>query len=182
MRRTRSRLLATGPTAAVLVVALAAGCGDESGEVADPAPTESTIERPGETPGETATGYEVGDVVPHERVALITESAAGGEVSPQAVVIDDADDLARFVAGFDSDRLLDEVTAAVDEATPDPDEAVVAALVDLGCDPPEEVVVLRTGQGVRVARADKPDSELNCFVAMTTVAVLTVPAVAVDPA
>ena len=171
-RRQGRRSAGSTLAATVLLVAGLSGCGDEAttgGGGADPVASPS------------GTAYAVGEEVPATVVGLLTQSAARGEVSPLAVVLDDRQALADFVAGFEGKQLRGDVTDAVHRADPGVDEVVVAAVVDLGCDPPTDVVVLRAEEGVRVARADKPALGLNCYVPMPPVGVLAVPATAAGP-
>lgn len=148
--------------AALLALALLAGCGEAAddpayGPGADPAASSSSPGAPAEP----------------ETVAILTGSDAGGEVSTQGTPLVDERAVDGFVAQFTGDGLASEVRAAYAGAGLPEGRVLVAAVVALGCEPPTEVVVETAGDGVRIS-AVPVKSDRQCLVAVTTVALVAV--------
>lgn len=154
--------------ALLLVLALAAGCGDE------PRSTSPRVE----TPAGTRTTEPAGDA--WVEIAIVTGTAAGGEVSNEPARVDTQAALDAFVAQFERSDLADKVLGAVSGAVSGagmPEGWVpVAAVISIGCDVPPGVVVDTAG-GLSVTGQKVAEPLPECFAAMTSVAVL-----AVDPA
>lgn len=148
---------------------LLTGCGsegaDEQADDPDPAETSST---PTPTNGP----------VDFTHVGVVSESAAGGQVDPQAVDLSDDAALADFVVQFEDDRMAAALEAAVADAEVAEGETLVGAVVALGCVPPKEVTVERTEGGLEINAmpAKESDPAVQCLVAITSVAVVTVDA------
>jgi len=157
---------ALGALTLLTVLIAAGGCGDDRGSTA-PAPS-----APSSTAGETASGTGQS----WAEVAIVTGTAAGGEVSPEPVVVGTQEALDGFVARFERSDLADKVVEAVSGADVPEGWVPVAVVVAVGCDvPPGVVVDTRNGFAVRGQKVASPMKE--CFAAMTSVAILTV-----DPA
>jgi hypothetical protein len=142
-----------------LALALALGlaaCGDDS----DPA---SSTPAPSATPGTV--------------VALISESAAGGEVSQAPTRLDSEAAVSEFVGQF-NDRptgraLAEQVRDAVAGASAGSDRTLLGAVVSIGCEAPTGVRVEHR-DGPRIVPTGMPKSDVQCLVPVTTVAVVSV--------
>jgi hypothetical protein len=160
-------LLLTG-----LLGGLATACGDDSGGVGDdagPAPTASS-------PAGRPTGAD--GAVDFELVTTLTETAAGGDVSPDAVPLGDDAAVQEFVAPF-SEALQTEVQQAVASTSVPDDQRLYGAVVALGCDAPDQVQVVASPSGLQVVAEKVPAPKPECLAPMTTVALVLVPASAV---
>lgn len=145
MRRTLGTLLVLPVLFGLLV-----GCGEE------------------ETPDEAqALDYEV--------LEIVSETAAGGTVSPELTPLPGPDELTAFTDQFESTAFREEVAAAVQEHEPREGFAVGAAVVAIGCDVPPGVSVEAEGDGYTVAADEVADPLPECFAPVTTVAVVEVP-------
>lgn len=114
-----------------------------------------------------------GDPVPEPTVvALVSGSAAGGRVSPEAVRVEDPAALADFAARFDG-HLGERVVAAAETADVPEGHVLFAAVVDLGCEPPDDVRVTEAADGARVTAVTEKPSGIQCLVPITTVALVT---------
>jgi hypothetical protein len=156
-----------------LLGGLATACGDESGSAGDesaPAPTSSS-------PTGRSTGAD--GAVDFELVTTLTETAAGGEVSPTAVPLGDDAAVQEFVAPF-SEALQAEVQQAVAATAVPDDQQLYGAVVAVGCDAPDQVQVAASDSGLQVVAQKVPAPKPECFAPMTTVALVLVPASAVS--
>jgi hypothetical protein len=155
--------------ATVLVTGLAlAGCGDDSGDVADdPAPTSSGT--PSEDPGDTSTG-----TVDFTQIAIISQTGAGGGTPKDAVVLDSQAAVDDFVASFDDEQMAQSIQHAVDGADVPEGQTLVGAVVAIGCDTPDEVFVRDTAGGVQIVAGKVPSPHQECFAPVTTVALVAV--------
>ena len=168
--------------ALLVVVALAAGCGDDVPDSAsDPGPASSSSSSSAGG-GTVAPG---GD--PWQEVAIVSGTAAGGEVSSEPVLVDTQAALDAFVGQFERSDLADKVVEAVSGAAVPEGWVPVAAVISIGCDVPPGVYVRvldgaagaagaqAVGLAVTAQKTVEPMRE--CFAAVTSVAVLVV-----DPA
>lgn len=177
MRRVLGPLLPAVLTAALLL----GGCGDDGGgdgAAQDPAPTsaptsESSSESTG-TPSETGKPG-TGEEVEHEVVTTVTGTAAGGTVSPVAVPLDGEGAAEEFAAAFEEPLRGDVLQAVADAEVPD-GMRLYGAVVAVGCEVPQTVEVTLGDGGLQVFTTEKPDPQVQCFAAMTTVALVLVPA------
>jgi hypothetical protein len=131
-----------------------AGCGDEkAGGEADDEPR-------------GPVGFEL--------VEMVTETAVGGTVSPDAVPLADVSAVQQFSSQFDDDRMETALVQLVDGLEVPDDQAAYAAVVAIGCAVPTEVTVTSTDSGI-VVEAVKPSLKPEeCFAPMTSVAVVLV--------
>jgi hypothetical protein len=163
-----------GRFALLAVLALvAAGCGTDTSSTDAAEPTSSSAS-PSQSAGSTRGGDEVG----HEVLAILTATAAGGSVSPVAVRLDDPDDpLARaFVAQFRSKAFSRTVRRGIQAASPVEGSSVYGAVVAVGCDVPQDVVVAELAGRVSIRAVPVEDPLPECFAPMTTVALVRVAA------
>jgi hypothetical protein len=161
---------------AVLALGVLAGCGsaDDTAAPAEDQTSEQTQE-PSESPKETAP--ETGPV-DFTQLALISVSNAEGTMDPQAVVLDSQASVDEFAGQFKGAQMGTALTKAYQKADVPDDEVLVAAVVGVSCQPPSEVHVKQTKNGVRIT-ADAVKTKNQCIVPVTTVAVLSVPESAV---
>jgi len=131
--------------------------------------------------GTTACGSDSGDAaddaspsVEPVTVAILSRTAAGGEVSPRAVPLPDAAAVGRFAEQFEDPAFGREIAARVAATEVPEGRELVGAVVAIGCDVPESVTVTPLADGVSIV-ADKVTSPmLECFAAVTSVALVLV--------
>jgi ABC-type glycerol-3-phosphate transport system substrate-binding protein len=145
------------------LVLLLAGCGESSSSEAVESPTHSpTFSDPG--PSEPLT------------VAIVSETAAGGEVDPVAVPVESDQDRQAFAAQFEQGEIVGKIGAAIGSATiPDAYE-VVGAVVAIGCDVPTDVTATQGPDGWTLEPVMPSKTMQECFAPVTSVALVAVPA------
>lgn len=146
-------------TALLLTVS---GCGSDQGSAQDPAD---------ETSGSDATPEFSYDVV-----ALVSGSAAHGpSKGTRTALLADKATLERFADQFQG-PLPSSLKSQGGQALADlgPGDALTATVVDVGCEPPTKVTVDQTGGTVKIA-AVPVDSNIQCLVPVTTVALVSMP-------
>ncbi len=166
MRRTLGSVL----PAALLMVALAA-CGDETASDSPDAQPSVTVSSPGDTggvdsPSEEPYGYQLVDT--------ITVTAAGGTLSELAVPLADDAAVEAFVAQFNPGDLPAQVEAAVAKTDVPEGQELYGAVIAIGCDSPDQVTVDVSDPGVTITAVKVPSPKVECFAAMTTVALVLV--------
>lgn len=159
---------------ALLLAGTLAGCGDdESGTVTDdPAPTASA----------SPTRESTGDEVDFELVEMITETGAGGTVEAGQAAVPLTDDTAvqDFASQFETDAMATRLQDAVAKVDVPDDMLLYGAIVSIGCDSPNDVYVTSSDQGLVITAHKVPSPMPECFAAMTTVALVLVPASALS--
>lgn len=153
-----------GPCLLTLAL-LCAGCGDASSSGA----TDRTSPSPTHSPT-------VSDPAPSEplTVAIVSETAAGGEVDLVAVPVEAEADRQAFTAQFERGELTEKIGAAIAAATIPEGFTVVGAVVAIGCDVPTSVEATKTPEGW-VLDPEIPKSNEQCFAPVTSVALVAVP-------
>jgi hypothetical protein len=150
----------------IVLLLLAAGttsCGSDSGDAADDASGSPTPTAPPSDPP-----------VDPVTVAILSRTAAGGEVSPRAVPLPDAAAVARFAEQFVDPAFGREIAARVRATDVPSGRRLMGAVVAIGCDVPDSVTVTVTADGVSIV-ADKAASPVpECFAAVTSVALVLV--------
>jgi len=166
MRRALGPLLLT----TLLTCGLATGCGDDgSGVAADSNPGDHS-----------SSGGPTGDgSVEFTTIAVIGQSAAGGRVDPHATVLDDDAAVAAFTRQFRTDATRQRIETAISKADVPSDRSVVGAVVSLGCDVPRGVSVHASGSGLTITPTPVASPKQECLVAVTTIALVSVPSEAV---
>jgi ABC-type glycerol-3-phosphate transport system substrate-binding protein len=155
-----------GPLLLAALVLLA-GCGDSTSDSAsDPASQSSSTTAPDE-PTPTAAP---------QTIAIVSQTAAGGEVDLNAVPVDDEAALQEFAAQFDQGGLEEKIAAAVAGATVPEGYTVMGAVVAIGCDVPPGVSVEPGPDGWVVTPHKVPSSLQECFAPVSSVAFVAVPA------
>lgn len=153
----------------VLTTLLLAGCGDDGdGEADDPAPS-----GPGSSSSEASESSDPSDPsVDWRLVAIVDATAADGEVSVRPTPIPDEAAVVDFSEQFSSAELAEAILDVVRANRPAPGHELVAAVIAIGCDVPTAV----TYADGKVHAVKVPDPMPECFAAVTSVAILEVPA------
>jgi hypothetical protein len=160
---------------ALLLASLLAGCGEDTGSDASGDRTASDT-RTGDTRTPDTADPGPDGTVPFTEVGLPHATAAGGKVDPAAVPLDSAAAVRDFTADLDGGELAGEVQDQV-AATDVPDgQALVGAVVSIGCDVPPGVAVHDTEDGLQVTALAVKAPTVECFAPVTTVALVLVDA------
>ena len=161
---TMKRLL--GP-ALLAAVVLLAGCGDSTSDSASDAASQSSSTTPSDEPTEAAGP---------QTIAIVSQTAAGGEVDLNAVPVDDDAALHEFTAQFNKAGLEEKIATAVAGATVPEGYTVMGAVVAIGCDVPPDVSVEEGPDGWVITPHKVPSPLQECFAPVTSVAIVAVPA------
>lgn len=147
---------------ALLAVGLSA-CADSSDQPADTA-----------VPGSSAAGGSSAPKGPRwTQVRILDITSAGGTVSDTLAPLSDPGQVDAFVAGLDSPDAARRVRRAAAAAEIPAGHRLMGAVVAQGCEPPTEVVV-RAGSGPPTVHAEVTSTNLRCFAAITSVALVSV--------
>ena len=177
MRRTLGALLLT----AALATPAVAGCADDGGDAraedtasgtasGSPSPA-SPSDLPSAPPSAAPASS---GPVDFTEVALLSVTAAGGEVDYRATVLDDATAVSQFAAQFETAAMGDELTTAVREADVAEGQQLVAAVVSIGCDVPPGVTVQKLKRALAIVPLKVKSPLKECLAAVTTVALVAV--------
>lgn len=161
---TMKRLL--GP-ALLAVLLLLAGCGDS---------TSDSASDPASQPSSTTASDEPTEAAAPQTIAIVSQTAAGGEVDLNAVPVDDDAALQEFTAQFNKAGLEEKIATAVAGATVPEGYTVMGAVVAIGCDVPPDVSVEQGPDGWVVTPHKVPSPLQECFAPVTSVAIVAVPA------
>jgi hypothetical protein len=172
MRRTLGALLLT----AALATAALAGCADDGGDTrAEDAASGAASASPSDLPSAAPSGASsTRGAVDFTEVALLSETAAGGEVEQRATVLDDASAVNGFAAQFETGAMSDGLTTAVREADVAEGQELAAAVVSIGCDVPPGVTVQKLEGGVAILPLKVKSPLKECLAPVTTVALVAV--------
>jgi hypothetical protein len=151
-----------GPFLLLCVLALV-GCADSGSSTAtDHATPSPTFSDP--APTEPMT------------IAIVSETAAGGEVDVHAVRMDDDASRQELTGQFQRGSLPEKISSAIEAATIPDGYAVWGAVVAIGCDVPESVIATPSGDGW-VFEPQMPSETMQvCFAPVTSVALVAAPA------
>ena len=152
---------------ALLTVVLLAGCGDS---------TSDSASDPTSQPSSTAAPDEPTESAAPQTIAIVSQTAAGGEVDLNAVPVDDDAALQEFTAQFNKAGLEEKIATAVTGATVPEGYTVMGAVVSIGCDVPPDVSVEQGPDGWVVTPHKVPSPLQECFAPVTSVAIVAVPA------
>ena len=177
MRRTLGALLLT----AALATPALAGCADDGGDTRAEDAASSTASgspssaSPSDVPSSPTSGAaSTRGAVDFTEVALLSETAAGGEVEHRATVLDDATAVSQFAAQFENGALSDQLTTAARGADVAKGQELAAAVVSIGCDVPPGVTVQKVEGGVAILPLKVKSPLKECLAAVTTVALVAV--------
>jgi hypothetical protein len=160
---------------ALLLTSLLAGCGDDTGSDARGDRSASDT-RTGDTrTGGTADPGPDG-TVPFTEVGLPHATAAGGKVDPAAVPLDSPAAVRDFTADLDGGELARDVQDQVAATDVPEGQALVGAVVSIGCDVPPGVAVHDTEDGLQITALAVKAPTVECFAPVTTVALVLVDA------
>lgn len=174
LRAPLRRLAAT--VAAGALAGSLAGCGaDQDG--ASPRPEETTAEGAGGSgsPGEQPEGS-----VDHDLLTVVSRTLGGGTVDDQAVDLTEPGGVEELVSGLEA-GMPAQVRRAVrrDQRRPAVQEALAGgaglygAVVWIGCETPDEIVVEQGESGLEVRAVVKDKGTVQCLAPVTSVAVFT---------
>ena len=158
------RLLGTVPLVLALSTVLGlglTGCGDDTSERSDnpltPAPTSS---------GTAESEPEV--------VRIVSQTAAGGELTTSAVRVDRPAGLARLTKDFRTPGLAAKIARVVERTELAPGEGLFGQVIAIGCDvPPSASVALVDGR-VEISAGKILSPMPECLAAVTSVAIARV--------
>jgi hypothetical protein len=107
-------------------------------------------------------------------VEMISETAVGGMVSPGGVALSDESAVLQFSGQFEDDRMQVRLSQEFADLVVPEDQAAYAAVVDIGCTPPPDVVVTSTDTGILIEGTKSTEKPVECFAPVTTVAIVLV--------
>jgi hypothetical protein len=142
-----------GILVATTTLLFAAGCG------ADPADTGGTTNQPTPQP---------------QVVAILSATAIGGQISKVAVDLGAPSGIDQLVGGLNRDSLENQVRAKVAATQVPEGRRLVGAIVSVGCDRPVDVKVVDAGGAVRLEPIFAGKSTMECFAAVTSIALVLV--------
>jgi len=163
-----------GPAlSALLLAALLAGCGDATSDSASDSAPERTRPTAAESSMPTvdpSSGLEA------QTIAIVSQTAVGGHVDLNAVPLADESARQEFVAQFNRPGMGLKIAQAVASATVPEGYTVMGAVVMVGCDVPPGVLVTQSPDGWVVTPEPVVSPLMECFAAVTSVAIVAVPA------
>jgi hypothetical protein len=112
----------------------------------------------------------------YQEIALLSQTAAGGDVDPVAVRLDEGAERNAFLGQFDRPGFGSEIEDEVAAATVPEGYVLVGAVVSIGCDVPPGVTVTSGPEGWLITAQKVPSPLQECFAPVTTVAIVAVPA------
>jgi hypothetical protein len=183
MRRTLGSLVLSAALAAPVL----AGCGDGGAErraedSSSPTPTGSTS-MDSATPSESSSSPTPtspsgtpapGEAVAFTEVALISQTAAGGETDSRPTILGNRAAVGRFTSQFESDTLAGRLLAAIRKTDLPPEHRFAAAVVSIGCDVPPGVTVQAQDDGLAIVPMKVKSPLQECLAPVTTVALVTI--------
>ena len=160
--------------AALLGVLLTmAGCGqDETGDVTESKPEQADTS--GSPEPEDEDDEEPLGKVDFELVEMVTETAVGGEVDPQAMPLGDIVAVQGFSTQFTDEAMKTRLTNILDRIKVPDGKALYGAVVAVGCDVPLGVIVTSTDSGLEIEAQPIPSPQKECVAPMTSVALVLV--------
>jgi hypothetical protein len=146
---------------AVALLAVLTACSSGSDESAkDPASTPPTSVTSGDA----------------EVVAIVGGSAAGGDQAQTVTVLDSAHAVRGFLKQFRSPSFAADVRAALEAHPPADGRVLGAAVVEVSCDIPPSATVAEVDGSWVVTPGKVPSPHPECYAAVTSVAVVDLPA------
>jgi hypothetical protein len=169
---TMKRLLGPLLLAPLLVLS---GCGDDdSSDVAsDPAGSSSS---PATSTPSTPSDSPTGDGVEFDEIAILSQTAAGGQVSTTAVELGDQAQVDAFVEQFKFPGFGRQIARKVAATTIPEGQVLIGAVVSIGCDVPPGVEVAGEPGSWTITPLKVADPLPECLAPVTSVAIVAVPA------
>ncbi len=133
-------------------------CGDEPDDRADDPATQ------GQTPPADP-----------QVVDIVSGTAVDGDVAKEATVIEDEQDLERYLRQFDSSPFVADLTDAIDAHPLADDRVLGLAVIEISCDEPPSATVTSDGEAFVVTPGKVVNPHQECFAPVTSVAVLDLP-------
>ena len=128
--------------------------------------------------GDETAGGEADDEprgeIPFDLVEMISESAVGGMVAPGAIALSDASAVQQFSTQFEDDRMSTRLAQVVADLEVPEDKAAYAAVVGSGCGVPTDGTVTSTDTGIVIVGVKPTTKPVECFAAVTSVAIVLV--------
>ncbi|RHW27195.1 hypothetical protein D0Z08_11080 [Nocardioides immobilis] len=138
-------------------------CGEEPDDRADDPATQGRT-----TQGQT-------DSADPQVVDIVSGSAVDGDVAATATVIQDDQDLERYLRQFDSSPFVGDLTDAIDAHPLADDRVLGLAVIEISCDEPPSATVTTDGEAFVVTPGKVVNPHQECFAPVTSVAVLDLP-------
>lgn len=166
-----------GVSVAGCALVLASGCGGgaagENGSRGPDVVASSSAAAAGASSATPGARVDRGPAEP-QLVDMVAITAAGGEVTTTPTPVDGEVALAAYLAGFDP-RVGARLRQAVGAIPAPRTRGLTATVVHIGCDSPTEVDVLRAGSGYEVRAVPPPETGVQCFAPVTSVALIVLP-------
>lgn len=145
-----------GTLVAMTTLLLAAGCGTDGGSTADePSPTRSAPAAP-------------------ELVAILSQTAAGGATTQEAVDLGSTVGLDRLLEGVSRGGLDEQVRDRVAATDVGDGQRLMGSVISIGCDVPVDVKVFQDAGDVRLEPIFMGKPMQECLAAVTSVALVLV--------
>jgi hypothetical protein len=170
---TMKRLL--GPLLLAPLLVLSGCSGDDSSDVASD-PAGSTSSPAPSTPSDSTTGKPTDGGVEFDEIAILSQTAAGGQVSTTAVELGDQAQLDAFVNQFEHPGFGAKIAQAVAVTTVPEGQVLIGAVVSIGCDVPPGVEVTGEPGSWTITPLKVADPLPECLAPVTSVAIVAVPA------
>ncbi len=170
------RLLGSLLLAPLLV--LTACSGDDASDVAsDPAgSTSSSATSTPSTPSDSPTGKPTDGGVEFDEIAILSQTAAGGQTSTTAVELSDQAQMDAFVNQFEHPGFGEQIAEKVAATTVPEGQVLIGAVVSIGCDVPPGVEVTGEPGSWTITPLKVADPLPECLAPVTSVAIVAVPA------
>jgi hypothetical protein len=160
MRRLLGTVLVVLGLGCVLGLSLS-GCGDDSsGSSRDPL-----------TPAPTSTRTTESEP---EVLRIVSQTAAGGELTTSAFRVDRPAGLSRLTRDFRTPGLGAKIGRIVERTELAPGQGLFGQVIAIGCDVPPSASVAVVDGKVEISAGKIPDPMPECFAAVTTVAIAEV--------
>ncbi|MCY7396458.1 MAG: hypothetical protein LH468_09970 [Nocardioides sp.] len=154
-----------------LLVACGGAAPDSASDAGPGTPSVSTVPVPPATAGSDGPPDPSVGTVESDEVTMLSETAAGGEVSTVGVELSDQAAVASF-GELLTPRLVNRVARVVARTDPPVGSTRYGAVVAIGCDVPPGVVVSRDDTGVLITAAKVTAPAQECFAPVTSVALV----------
>jgi len=170
---TMKRLL--GPLLLAPLLVLTACAGDDASDVASD-PAGSTSSPATATPSDSPTVTPTAGTVEFDEIAILSQTAAGGQTSTTAVDLGKQAQLDAFVNQFEFPAFGQKIARKVAATTVPEGQVLIGAVVSIGCDVPPGVEVSGEPGSWIITPLKVADPLPECLAPVTSVAIVAVPA------